>query len=588
MINFYYYLYNFEFVWYLQRRDIKVITASPKEHAIITLTDFTLLEIFSKAVQTYGNRRICGFIADEGYTYEQWGRIVLSLRRHLAAAGIQPGDRVALLGENSPQWGMAYFSILAAEALAVPILNDFNEKEIANILEHSGAKAMFVSSKYTGKASKFLENSEHPAFILEEIPFQEHIEGAEPESLDLAKELSSLPKASKDDIASIIYTSGTTGMSKGVMLSHGNIAVNAEINSRSFIELIPGDKMVSILPLSHSYEFTIGFIMAIIAGLDIHYLGKPPIASILLPALEKVKPQIMLSVPLLIEKVFRASVLPKIQKKALLRFLYKIPTMRRAIHRKSGKLLKQRFGGNLKFFGIGGAPLDPTVEQFLIEAGFPYAIGYGLTETAPLLAGCAPAWTRLSSTGKVLDNVEMRIADPHPETGEGEIQVRGPNVMKGYYRDPEKTAEVFTPDGWFKTGDLGIFDDDGYLYIKGREKNMILGSNGENIYPELIESVINNFDFVEESLVMPSAEGLAAQVKLDLEALAEHLKVSTEEVGSHAKEYLDSLVKRINKELNVYSRVQKLKLQMEPFIRTPTKKIKRYLYSEETSEDSKK
>ncbi len=549
---------------------------------MIPVKEFTLPEVFTKAVQAYKDQRACGFIADQGFTYAQWGRIILSLRRFLLKAGIQPGDKVAILGENSPQWGMAYFSIVTSGAVAVPILNDFLEHEVHNILEHSEARAIFVSRKYVQKISPFASNPDRLAFVLEEITSgSAEMELDDPDSINLEDEFALLPAIGRDDLASIIYTSGTTGMSKGVMLSHGNIVSNADISSRSFIELIPGERIVSILPLSHSYEFTIGLILPLIGGLDIHYLGKPPVASVLLPALERVKPQIMLSVPLLIEKVFRASVLPKVQKSPVLRILYRIPTMRRAIHRKSGKVIKERFGGNLKFFGIGGAPLDPVVEQFLIEAGFPYAIGYGLTETSPLIAGCAPSWTRLASTGKVLDTVELRIADARPDTGEGEIQVKGPNVMLGYFKDEQRTAESFTEDGWFRTGDLGLLDDDGFLFIKGREKNVILGANGENIYPEHIESVINNYDFVEESLVLPSAEGLAAQVKLDLEALAGHMKVSTEEAAAHAKEYLDSLVKRANKELNVYSRIQKIGLRLEPFIRTPTKKIKRYLYKEQ-------
>lgn len=549
---------------------------------MITLNKYTLTEVFTEAVRAYGEQRACGFIADKGFTYAQWGRTILSLKRFLAKTGIQPGDKVAILGENSPQWGMAYFAAVTSGATAVPILNDFLEHEVLNILEHAEARAIFVSKKYVQKIEAFASKPESIVFVLEEITSGSgDMDLDDPETIDLEDEFSRLPEISRDDLASIIYTSGTTGMSKGVMLSYGNIVSNADISSRSFIELIPGDRMVSILPLSHSYEFTIGLILPLIGGLDIHYLGKPPVASVLLPALERVKPQIMLSVPLLIEKVFRASVLPKVQKKLVLRMLYRIPTMRRAIHRKSGKVLKERFGGKLKFFGIGGAPLDPVVEQFLIEAGFPYAIGYGLTETAPLLAGCAPSWTRLASTGKVLGNVELRIADAHPETGEGEIQARGPNVMLGYYKDKERTAETFTDDGWFKTGDLGIMDDDGFLFIKGREKNVILGANGENIYPEHIESVINNYDFVEESLVLPSAEGLAAQVKIDLEAFAEHMKITTEEAAGQAREYLDTLIKRINKELNVYSRIRKVGLRLEPFIRTPTKKIKRYLYKED-------
>ncbi len=548
---------------------------------MISITEFTLTELFTKAVGSYGPQRMCGMVDSEGFTYAQWGSWVLSLRERLIARGLKPGDRAAILGENSPYWTMAYFAVVTAGAVAVPILNDFHQREIENILIHSEAKMALVAKKYLPKIGAYGQDESNQVLELDGITPPDR-------EIDLVRELSALPKASKDDLASLIYTSGTTGMSKGVMLTHGNIMYDGEVSARSFIKLNPGEKMLSILPLSHSYEFTIGLILGMIGGQDTYYLGRPPMASVLLPALEKVKPHIMLSVPLLIEKVYRGSVRQKIQKSGLLRLLTRIPFMRKVIHRKAGKQLKERFGGRLKFFGVGGAPLDREVERFLQEAKFPYGIGYGLTETAPLLAGCAPSWTRLASTGKVLDIVEMRIADPHPETGEGEIQVRGPNVMQGYYQDEEATKEAFTEDGWFRTGDLGIFDKDDFLYIKGRQKNMILGPNGENIYPESIESVINSFDFVEESIVLPSSDGLVAQVKLDLEAFSEHIKDAADQAGTHAREYAESLLHSINKELNVNSRVRKVKLLMEPLVRTPTKKIKRFLYrgdEDETKQD---
>ncbi len=547
---------------------------------MIQIQHYTLDELFRSAVAAYGPSRMCGMIDDEGYTFEQWGRHVLALRKFLLQSGVKPGDAVALHGENSPLWTMTYFAAVTAQAVAVPILNDFLGKEVCNILEHSEAKTLFVSKKYTDKISEWAKDDSSQVFILEEIP--ELIQDIPLGST--AEESEALPRADRNDLASIIYTSGTTGMSKGVMLSHGNIMSNGEVSSRTFIELKPGERMLSILPLSHAYEFTIGLILGMITGLDTYYLGKPPMASILLPALEQVRPSIMLSVPLLIEKVYRSSVKQQVSKKALLRWLYRFGFGRRFIHRKAGKKLYQRFGSNLRFFGIGGAPLDPTVEQFLREAKFPYAIGYGLTETAPLIAGCAPSWTRLKSTGKVLEGVEMRIADPHPKTGEGEIQVKGPNVMLGYYKNEEATREAFTEDGWFRTGDLGIFDKDGFLFIKGRLKSVILGANGENIYPEGIEAVINSYDFVEESIVLPSPEGLVARVKIDLDAMAEHIKVGADQAQAYAREYAESLVSRVNKELNVNSRVRKMKLLMDPLIRTPTKKIKRFLYHDSDDE----
>ncbi len=545
---------------------------------MITIERYTLHELLEKAVKAYGPQRMCGMIDDKtGLTYEQWGAHVLALRSFLVRTGIKPGDRAAVLGENSPQWGIAYFAAVTAQAVAVPILTDFHEREIRQILEHSGARVFFVSRKLQKKVESFLEDSSMQVYILDDLT-----ELSPPEQeRSFSEEIQDLPRVHRDDPASIIYTSGTTGNSKGVLLSHGNIMSNAEISSRSFIDLKPGERMLSILPLSHAYEFTIGFILGIIAGLDTYYLGKPPTASILVPAMQNIRPHIMLSVPLLIEKVYRNSVKKQIQASSVLRFLSRIPPMRKIIRRKAGKTLLARFGGNLRFFGIGGAPLDAEVEQFLQEARFPYGIGYGLTETSPLIAGCAPSWTRLSSVGKVLESVQLRIAEPSPETGVGELQVKGPNVMKEYYCNEQATAEAFTEDGWFRTGDLGFAGSDGYVYIKGREKSVILGANGENIYPESIESLINSQDFVEESLVLPSREGLVARVKIDLDAFSKHMKVTADQAAARAKEYIDSMTSRVNRELNVNSRVRKFKLAMDPFIRTPTKKIKRFLYQEE-------
>jgi len=335
--------------------------------------------------------------------------------------------------------------------------------------------------------------------------------------------------------------------------------------------------MLSILPLSHAYEFTIGLMLGMIEGCEIHYLGKAPAASILLPALKKIRPHIMLSVPLLIEKIYKSSVLPKISSNPKIAHLYGKPIIRKFINRTIGRKLRQTFGGCLKFFGVGGAALDPNVEVFLKEAKFPYAIGYGLTETAPLLAGAGPKQTKPGTTGFALNNVELRIAKTDESSDVGEIQARGPNIMKGYYRSEQATAEVFTEDGWFKTGDLGSFDKK-RLSIKGRLKTMILGSTGENIYPELIEMLINNHDFVEESLVVPNEDGLSAMIALNFEAMAENLKTSVNDAREQASAYLTRIKDMVNAELSKSSKISSVHLQDTPFERTPTLKIKRYLY----------
>jgi long-chain acyl-CoA synthetase len=386
----------------------------------------------------------------------------------------------------------------------------------------------------------------------------------------------------EEDLAGIIYTSGTMGTPKGVMLTHRNISFTA-VKSRLIQPIDETDRFLSILPLSHTYENTIGFILPMLSGACIYYLGKTPTPALLLPALQEVRPTIMLSVPLIMEKIYRNKILPAFQDKWSMRMLYSMPLIRKKLNRIAGKKLMKTFGGEIKFFGIGGAKLDKTVEQFLIEARFPYAIGYGLTETAPLLAGANPRNTKLQSTGPAMEGVTLKIDNPDPVTSEGEIWAKGPNVMVGYFKEPTLTKAVFSEDGWFKTGDLGVFDEHNFLYIKGRLKNVILGANGENIYPEEIESVINNFRFVVESLVVQKKGKLVAMVHFNQEEIAlryQHLK---EDVSAYVenmiKELIEELQEYVNSRVNKFSRVQVVILQPAPFKKTPTQKIKRFLYT---------
>ncbi|HZJ36130.1 MAG TPA: AMP-binding protein, partial [Gillisia sp.] len=336
-------------------------------------------------------------------------------------------------------------------------------------------------------------------------------------------------------------------------------------------------------PLSHSLENTVGFLLPIKYGASVHYLRKPPIASVLLPALQLVKPTIMLTVPLIIEKVFKTKILPKFQKSPAVRFLYSVPPFRKVLHRVAASKLHKTFGGKLHFFGIGGAKLDTAVERFLYEGKFPYAIGYGLTETSPLLAGAVGKNLRIGSTGIAMEGVNLRIGDADPVTGEGEIQANGANVMKGYYKAPEITKEVFTDDGWFRTGDRGAFDKNNLLYIKGRIKSMIVGASGENIYPEEIESVINKMRFVMESLVVEQKGKLVAMIHLNMEEIDNNFRNIKSEAALYihekSEEILKEIQKKVNEEVNKFSRIQLVVLQPIPFERTPTKKIKRFLYA---------
>ena len=548
---------------------------------------YTIPAFLQKSLRNYAQNTSLAFAGEDNYTYMQMGDDVKKVAALLKNMGVKKGDKVAILSANMPNWGVAFFAISWVGATAVPILPDFHQNEIQSIIEHSETEVLFVSeSLYKNVNIKTLE-------LLKEIILIDNfsaLEGERSSEMVFPTESSingltgePVPaETDEEDLATIIYTSGTTGNSKGVMLTHKNLAWTAE-RSLTFQSITAADRFLSVLPLSHAFENTLGFLFPMMFGASVHYLRKPPVASVLLPALEVVKPTIMLVVPLIIEKVFRTKIYPQFQRSPVTRFLYSVPVMRKVLHRIAGKKLYNTFGGKLRFFGIGGAKLDSTVERFLKEGKFPYAIGYGLTETSPLLAGAVGNNVRIGSTGIALEGVQLRLGNADLSTGEGEIQAKGPNVMKGYYKAPELTREVFTEDGWFKTGDRGWFDKDNFLFIRGRIKTMIVGASGENIYPEEIESVINKMRFVLESLVVEKKGKLVAMVHLNMEEVEQNFHHLKEEANHYFHEKVDEILKEIHKkvndELNKFSRLQAIVLQPTPFEKTPTKKIKRFLYA---------
>jgi len=546
----------------------------------------TIPSLLHESVEHFAGNKSLIFVGEENYTYRQLGADVERVSSMLADLGVKKGDKVAILSTNMPNWGVAFFSISVLGAVIVPILPDFHENEITTIIEHSEAKVMFVStglfSSINDEAKQLLDN------IITVENFA-HVP-ADCTVANLGKLESSLPESgsrkawadvAEDDLASIIYTSGTTGNSKGVMLTHLNLAWTTQ-QSATLQPIKPTDRFISILPLSHTLENTVGFLLPLKYGAAIYYLRKPPVPSVLLPALAEVKPTIMLTVPLIIEKIFRAKIYPEFQKSAVMRSFYSVAPFRKVLNKVAAKKLHKTFGGELRFFGIGGAKLDPTVERFLYEGNFPYAIGYGLTETSPLLAGATPGKTKIGSTGIAMEGVQLRIGNADPISGEGEIQAKGLNVMRGYYKAPDATNEVFTEDGWFRTGDRGSFDKENKLFIKGRIKTMIVGASGENIYPEEIESVINKMRFVLESLVVEKKGKLVAMIHLNMEEVEEnfkHMKSEAQQfINEKSEEILKEIHKKVNEQVNKFSRIQQVVLQPNPFEKTPTKKIKRFLY----------
>ena len=543
--------------------------------------------MFNETLRKFGKRNAYAFVGEEPKTYEKVNQEVQALIAFLEKNGVCPGDKVAILSLNMPNWGVAYFSITFIGAVAVPILPDFSNTEVANILEHSGAKAIFISTSLLSRIEGFKSEYLKTAILIEDFSliFSEKGSGKfDSSALPVKKYI-----VEEENLASIIYTSGTTGRSKGVMLTHKNITFNA-LKGRTIQLFDETDRFLSVLPLSHTYENTLGLILPMLAGSCVYYLRKPPTPAVLIPALAEVKPTMILTVPLIIEKIYFNKIMPTFRDKLILKLLYKIPLLRKKLNGAAGKKLMKTFGGELKFYGIGGAKLNKTVERFLIEAKFPYAIGYGLTETAPLLAGSNAQKAVFESTGPVLEGMELKINNPDAKTGEGEIWAKGPCVMKGYYKEPEMTKEVLTPEGWFKTGDLGTLDQNNNLYIKGRLKNMIVGASGENIYPEEIESIINNFRFVVESLVVQQKGKLVALVHINKEELEKKYQVlkqdmtrqkqdMTRHVEDKVDEVLGELQEYVNSQVNKFSQIQKVVSHPVPFQKTATMKIKRFLYT---------
>ncbi len=554
---------------------------------MINTSKLTLPSMFYKSVEEFADKTSIVFVGEEDYTYKNLGNDVELLAELLLELGVKRGDKIALLSNNMPNWGKAFFAISVVGAVAVPILPDFHENEIKTIIEHSESKLLMVSEglykSVNDEAAALIDNMimvDNFAIIPKETP-AEHLKLLTSSAPQMKTSFEPVD-VDEQELASIIYTSGTTGSSKGVMLTHKNLAWTAQ-QSRTLFAVKSNDVFLSLMPLSHTLENTVGFLLPIMYGASVHYLRKPPVPSVLLPALKKVKPTVMLLVPLIIEKVYKAKIQPTFQKSGLMRFLTTFAPTRKVLHKVASKKLYETFGGRLRFFGIGGAKLDATVERFLYEGGFPYAIGYGLTETAPLLSGAVAQNRTIGSAGIAMEGVSLRIASPDLKTGEGEIQAKGQNVMQGYYKAPELTKDVFTEDGWFRTGDRGMFDKNNLLHIKGRIKTMIVGASGENIYPEEIETVINKMRFVLESVVVEKKGKLVAMIHLNVEEVEENFKHMKEEAKQYFADKSDELLaeiqKKVNEEVNKFSRINQVILQPIPFERTPTRKIKRFLYA---------
>ena len=531
----------------------------------------TLAKLYEYATTVYSKNQYTQWYdtKEGGYTFSSLKAKCDSLSKKLTQYGIGAGDKVAILSQSMPNWSVAFFSIVPFGRIAIPILPDSSQNEVTNILKHSESKVIFVSQKLMSKLSE--ECRAKMSLVIDMDTFEVIQSDEEKFTCDGR---TSVP--TPEDIATIIYTSGTTGSAKGVVLSHRNLASNV-ITCYHSCKRTEKDRWLSVLPMAHTLEMTLSMLYPMYCGATVYYLPKPPVASLLMKALKMVKPTTMLTVPLIIEKVYKGSVLPTIQKSRTLTWMNE--HMNGLMCRIIGMKLKATFGGHISFYGIGGAKLDPEVERFLLKAKFPYAIGYGLTETSPLLGYSMNRWRTVGSFGYPVYNVKLKLHNVNPETGEGEVVAKGPNVMLGYYKDPKRTRSVFTEDGWFRTSDIAVQDEKGRFFIKGRNNNMILGPSGENIYPEEIENVINNVESVSESIVVERDGKLVALVQPN-ENFIQWDKEGEDKLYETLDAWKAKLLKVTNKNVSKASQVSSIEVMKEPFEKTATQKIRRFKYKD--------
>lgn len=521
--------------------------------------------------------------------YKDVARKIAKLHLLFEHAGIHPGDKIAICGKNSAQWTVAFFSVMAYGAVVVPLLHEFKPDNLHHLLTHSDARLFFVDdSVYENLDPSNMAALEGVISLkdfsllhsrsaqltdarsrLNELFGQKYPERFTPEDVKYFE------VTDAESLALINYTSGSTGFSKGVMLSHKAIWSNIYAIQCLLPDLPKaGDSMVCLLPMAHMYGLVIEMIHGFIKGAHLFFLTRQPSPKVLLDAFRMAKPRLIITVPLIIEKIIKTKVFPTLDK-PMTRLLLKTPVVDKKILEKVRVALMETFGGNLEMMIVGGAALNREVEEFLMRIKFPITVGYGMTECAPLIGYTHHSTFRHGCCGQVVPRMDVKIQSPDPEHIPGEILVKGDNVMLGYYKNPDATKAVKRPDGWMLTGDVGTLDKDNYIYIRGRNKTMILGPSGQNIYPEEIEQKINNMPLVAESLVIDAGEGkLQALIYPDLDEVRKE-GLTQEQI----RERLQTEIDEVNALLETYSRISSLKVMSEEFEKTPKRSIKRYLYT---------
>ena len=516
--------------------------------------------------------------------YKDVARKIEKLHIIFESSGIQKGDKIAVCGRNSSHWGVTFLATITYGAVVVPILHEFKADNVHNIVNHSEAKLLFVGDQVWENLNENAMPLLQGIFMMNDFTLllsrnekvtyaREHLNAmfGQKYPKNFRREHIAYHQDQPDELAVINYTSGTTSYSKGVMIPYRALWSNSKF-AFEVLCLNPGDRIVSMLPMAHMYGLAFEFIYEFMVGCHIYYLTRMPSPKIIFQAFAEVKPSIVIAVPLIIEKIIKKNVLPKLSTPTM-KILMKVPIINDKIKATVREQVVNAFGGNFYEVIIGGAAFNQEIEQFLRQIDFPYTVGYGMTECAPII--CYEDWKRFKpgSCGKAAPRMEVKVLSPDPENVPGEIVTRGPNVMLGYYKNEEATAEVLDADGWLHTGDLGLIDAEGNVTIKGRSKNMLLGPSGQNIYPEEIEDKLNNMPYVSESIIVQQNDRLVGLVYPDFDDAFAH-GLTNEDLERVMEENRVAL----NTELPGYSQISKMKIYPEEFEKTPKKSIKRFLY----------
>lgn len=523
---------------------------------------------------------------EKGYSYREIAEKIIRFHIFFRDSGLKEGDKIALVGRNSATWCIVYLAAVTYGAVIVPILPDFKPEDINNLINHSDSTILFVDDKIweTIDNSKFpavtivlsledfsLVASATPAAREDYLELEEKYAKAYPE---LRREDIKFSNVTNDKLAVISYTGGTTGFSKGVMISHNSLAANVRF-AQNHMPLKSGDPLVSFLPLAHTYGCAFEFLFPFTFGCHITILSKTPSPQIIIQAFKEIKPRLILSVPLVIEKIFKKQLLPVISKPHM-KILLSVPGINKIIENKIKDRLVETFGGRFHEIVIGGAAFNPEAEKFFRKIGFRFSVGYGMTECGPLISYTSWDTTKLGASGKPVDTLEVKIDSADPQKEIGEIILRGENVMLGYYKNEKATREIIDENGWMHTGDLGVMDSEGNIFIKGRSKSMLLGPSGKNIFPEEIEAMINNMVYIGESLVISEENKLVALIYPDYEMMKAD-NISEEQLMT----ILDETRKSVNERLPEFMAIHKFRIHPEEFAKTPKRSIKRFLYTKE-------